>query len=214
MFYRPGARPPALPHDPIKALVSPRPIAWVSTIDNQGEANIAPFSYFNLVHDAPPSVMIAPNAPKRAASGEPGAKPDTLRNILENKEFVVNIVSFADRDAMNMTAKQYAADVDEFDRAALNKTTSELISPPRVDKAVAALECRFLTRVALPSDDENIDVGAIFGAVIGVHIRDDVIKNGLVDVAAYQPLARLGYRDYAVVRETFELSRPDEPRPS
>lgn len=204
MFYRPGADSHGLPRDPFKAIVAPRPIAWVSTLDAHGGVNLAPFSYFNAVADAPPIVMFAPHGPK---VGRDEGK-DTLANVLATGEFVVNLVNWDLRDPMNVTSGPYAADVDEFEKAGLEKAPSRVVAPPRVAAAPAALECRFLTRTALPSDDPGYDNGAIFGQVVGVHLRDDLIVEGRVDMTSYRPLARLGYADYSVVRDTFSLTRP------
>lgn len=204
MFYRPGQELHGLPRDPFKALVAPRPIAWVSTLDAQGRANLAPFSYFNAVGDAPPVVMIAPSGPKPGRN----ERKDTLANILETGEFVVNLVGWDLREAMNLTSGPFPADEDEFQTAGLEKAPCAVVAPPRVAAAPASLECRFLTRTPLPSDDPDWDNGAIFGQVVGVHIREDILKDGRVDMALYQPIARLGYAEYAVIRDTFEMRRP------
>lgn len=204
MFYRPGLDDHGLPLDPFKALVVPRPIAWVSTLDAAGRANLAPFSYFNAVGAAPPVVMFAPSGPKAGRD----ERKDTLANVLETGEFVVNLVNWELRDAMNVTSCPFPAGEDEFDKAGLEKASSHVVAPPRVARAPAALECRFLTRTPLPSDDPDWDNGAIFGQVVGVHIRDDLLRDGRVDAALFQPVARLGYSDYAVVRETFRMARP------
>ncbi|WP_416370303.1 flavin reductase family protein [Tritonibacter mobilis] len=204
MFYRPGIDPHGLPYNPFKGLIVPRPIAWVSTVDPDGHANLAPFSFFNAVSEAPPIVMFAPYGLKPKL----GEIKDTPRNVLRTGEFVVNLVGWTLRDEMNVTSGPYAANVDEFEKAGLTKAPSELVTPPRVAEAPAALECKFLSRTELPSDDPDYENAAIFGQVIGVYISDDIIKDGKVDVELFQPISRLGYRDYAVVREVFELSRP------
>jgi len=204
MFYRPGLDPHGLRGDPFKALVAPRPIAWVSTLDAAGRANLAPFSYFNAVAEAPPIVMIAPHGAK---VGRDEGK-DTLANLLETGEFVVHLVGWDLRDAMNLTSGPYPRGVDEFEIAGLEKAPSVVVAPPRVSAAPAALECRFLTRTPLPSADPAYDNGAVFGEVVCVHIREDILRDDRVDMALYQPIARLGYADYAVVREVFQMTRP------
>lgn len=204
MFYRPGIDPHGLPHNPYKAILAPRPIAWVSSLDAEGRVNLAPFSFFNGVSEAPPIIMFAPHGPKVGKD----ERKDTLANILETGEFVVNLVNWALRDAMNITSGPYDRDVDEFERAGLEKAPAELVAPPRVAAAPAALECRFVTRTELPSDDPTHTNGVIFGEVIGIHISDDILTNGMVDMSLFQPIARLGYRDYAVINETFHLKRP------
>ncbi|MEO1328829.1 MAG: flavin reductase family protein [Pseudomonadota bacterium] len=207
MFYRPGLDQHGLAHNPFKALVSPRPIAWVSTIDADGRANLAPFSFFNAVAEAPPILMIAPyGAPPEKSEG-----PDTLRNILETKEFVIHATPYALRDQMNVTAAQYPHGVDEFEAAGLTKAGSEIVKPPRIAEAPIAFECAFLTRTELPSERETMKNGAVFGQVVGIHIDDAVIVDGKVDVTRFRPLARLGYMDYASVDAVFDMPRPTKP---
>lgn len=213
MFYTPDARPAALTRNPFKALVSPRPIAWVSTVDAEGRANLAPFSYFNAVNDDPPILMIAPHGPKPGDKGAGGGKPDTLANILATREFVVSLVGRAQADAMNATSAGFPAGADEFEAVGIEKAPCQRVRAPRVAASPAAFECRLITRVALPSNDPHSHVGAIFGEVVGIHIRDDVVRDGHVDVTVWSPLARLGYRDYASVDSVFALGRPGEPAP-
>ncbi|MBX2853440.1 MAG: flavin reductase family protein [Rhodobacteraceae bacterium] len=207
MFYRPRDNDHGLKHNPFKALVAPRPIAWVSTLDSQGRANLAPFSFFNAVAEAPPILMFAAYGKKAL---EPLEK-DTPRNVLETGEFVVNVVPAALKGQMNTSAAAYPAGVDEFEAADLTKADSLIVAPPRVAQSPVAFECKFLTRVELPSTNPAYVNGAIFGEVVGVHIADEVIADGRVDVTQYQPLARLGYMDYAVVDETFSMPRPPAP---
>ena len=207
MFYRPRDNDHGLKHNPFKALVAPRPIAWISTLDSQGRANLAPFSFFNAAAEAPPVLMFA-------AYGKKALEPldkDTPRNVLETGEFVVNIVPAALKDQMNISAAAYPAGTDEFEAAGLTKAGSLMVAPPRVAQSPVAFECKFLTRVELPSSNPDYANGAIFGEVVGVHIGDEVIVEGKVDVTRYQPLARLGYMDYAAVAETFSMPRPPTP---
>lgn len=209
MFYRPEIDPHGLKRNPFKALVAPRPIAWVATRDAEGRANLAPFSFFNAVADAPPILMIAAYGRKPA---EPVEK-DTVRNILATREFSVSVTPLALKDEMNQSSAAYAVGVDEFEQAGLAPAACVEIAPPRVAASPVAFECRFLTRTELPSTDPNTVNGAIFGQVVGVHIDDAVIVDGLVDVTRYQPLARLGYMDYTAVTEVFSMERPTAPEP-
>ena len=209
MFYRPDLDPKAhasvgLKHNPFKALVAPRPIAWVSSQDAEGRVNLAPFSYFNAVSEAPPILMFAAYGKK----AEEDLNKDTLRNVLATKEFVINLVPTALKDAMNATAAPFQAGVDEFEQAGLAKAPSEVVAPPRVAESPASFECRLLQRVELPSPDPDYTNGLILGEVVGVHIAEDAVVDGMVDVTRYQPLARLGYMDYASVVETFTMPRP------
>ena len=199
MFYRPGLDPHGLPHNPFKALVAPRPIGWISTLDAEGRRNLAPYSFFNAFSDTPPMVGYASTGAK--ASGE---RKDTLANIRATGEFVVNIVSYALRDAMNVTSAGLAAGEDEFAAAGLARAESRVVRPPRVAAAPAALECQLWRMIDLPGPANIL----VIGTVVGVHIDDSVIVDGMVDVTRYQPLARLGYRDYTAVDHVFPLDRP------
>ena len=202
MFYRPGLDPHGLPHNPFKALVSPRPIGWISTLDAEGRANLAPYSFFNAVADTPPMVMYASTGAK---IGRDEGK-DTLANIRATGEFVVNLVSFALRDAMNVSSGFFAPGEDEFDRAGLEKAACREVGPPRIALAPASLECRCWKVLELPGEANVL----VLGEVVGVHIDDGVIEAGKVEVTRYRPLSRLGYRDYAAVSETFALNRPGQ----
>lgn len=202
MFYRPVLDRHGLAHDPFKALVAPRPIGWISTLDARGRANLAPYSFFNAVADAPPMVMVSSTGRKPDQDGT----KDTAANIRATGEFVVNIVSFALRHAMNASSGRFAAGEDEFERAGLTKAASVVVAPPRVAEAPAALECRIWRIIDLPGAANTL----VLGEVVGVHIDPAAIVGGLVDVTRYNPLARLGYRDYSAVREVFALPRPAE----
>jgi flavin reductase (DIM6/NTAB) family NADH-FMN oxidoreductase RutF len=202
MFYRPGTDPHGLAHNPFKALVAPRPIGWISTVGAEGRVNLAPYSFFNAVADTPPMVIFS-NAGSKA--GETAAK-DSVTNIRATGEFVCNVVPLALKDAMNLSSGEYHPDIDEFERAGLAKAPSLVVGPPRVAAAPAALECRLWRIVELPGAANVL----VIGEVVGVHIADSVIVDGKVDVTLYQPLARLGYRDYAAVSEVFALSRPGQ----
>ena len=201
MFYRP-ADGHGLPHNPFNAIVTPRPIGWISTRGHDGTENLAPYSFFNAIAYVPPQVMFAST----------GAKPDraqgkdSLDNLRETGVFCINIVEYAMRDAMNATSGGYGREVDEFDLAALAREACSEIACSRVAGAPAALECKVTDIVTLKGADNYL----LHGEVVGVHLRDDCLRDGSFDVTACQPLSRMGYRDYAVVREVFELKRPGE----
>jgi flavin reductase (DIM6/NTAB) family NADH-FMN oxidoreductase RutF len=202
MFYRPGLDPHGLAHNPFKALVAPRPIGWISSLDARGLPNLAPYSFFNALADTPPLVMYASNGRK---SGIDEGK-DTIANIRATGEFVANVVPYALRDAMSVSSGDWPAAEDEFARAGLTAAPSRLVAPPRVAEAPAALECRLWRMIDLPGAANVM----VIGEVVGVHIDDAVIAEGRVDVTRYAPLARLGYRDYAAVTEVFALRRPGQ----
>ncbi len=201
MFYRPEDGH-GLPHNPFNALIAPRPIGWISTRDAEGRENLAPYSFFNAVAYVPPQVMFS------STSGKPDRDKgkDSVSNILETEVFCVNIVEYAARDAMNLTSGSYEREVDEFTHAGIERAECDTIACSRVAGAPANLECKLTKVVELPGA-ENI---VIFGEVTGIHMRDDCLKDGMFDVTAFQPLSRLGYRDYARVSELFSLKRPGE----
>ena len=203
MFYdEPGQH--NLKHNPFKALVTPRPIAWVSSVDPEGVANLAPISFFNAVADRPPTVVFAPNNPRPDGSGK-----DTLRNIEQTNEFVVNLCGYDLRDQMNATSAHVAPDIDEFSLAGLTAESCVHVAVPRVGEAPVAFECTFLTRLRLPSTSPKVENNLVIGQVVGIHIDDSIISDGMIDMAAYRPLARLGYMDYTFVDNVFSINRPD-----
>lgn len=204
MFYR-TADGHGLPHDPFKALVVPRPIGWVSSRDRDGTANLAPYSFFNGCGDAPPMVMFAQTGRKTREERE----KDSIANIRETGVFACNLVGAAHAAAMNDSSGSYAAEEDEFARAGLAAVACETIDAPRVADAPAVLECR-LVRILddLPSWKAHAANIMVIGEVTGVHLRDDVLVEGRVDVLKFQPVARLGYMDYATVTEAWEMRRP------
>ncbi|MEE9428569.1 MAG: flavin reductase family protein [Paracoccaceae bacterium] len=194
MFYEPKNGHP-LPHNPFNAIITPRPIGWISTRAKGGSDNLAPYSFFNGVAFAPPQVMFASTGQK-----------DSLGNIQDTGVFCVNIVEFAMRDAMNSSSAGVDADIDEFDMAGLKRVQCETINCARVADAPAALECKMSQIIKLKGDTNFV----IFGEVTGIYLRDDTIIDGRFDISTFRPLSRLGYRDYSVVDNIFELTRPDD----
>ncbi|BAQ68963.1 flavin reductase-like FMN-binding protein [Rhodovulum sulfidophilum] len=199
MFYRPEDGH-GLPHNPFGAIVAPRPIGWISTRDAAGRDNLAPYSFFNAVAYEPPQVMFASTSTKPDRDGT----KDSVANIRETGVFCVNIVEEAATNAMNATSAPAPCGEDEFALAGIGRTPCETIACSRVADAPAALECR-LTRILRLPGAVNL---AVFGAVTGIHLREDCLVEGRFDVTRFRPLARLGYRDYAVVGGIFELQRP------
>ncbi|NNE80941.1 MAG: flavin reductase family protein [Silicimonas sp.] len=201
MFYRPEDGH-GLPHNPFNAIVTPRPIGWISTRGADGSENLAPYSFFNAVAYVPPQVMFA----STGAKPDRGPTKDSVSNIRETGVFCVNIVEYATREKMNVTSGTYGKDIDEFDKAGLDRLECETIPCSRVAGTPAALECR-LTEVVPLKGAANF---LVLGEVTGIHLRDDCLKNGQFDVLSFEPLARLGYRDYAKVDALFSLNRPDD----
>ncbi len=204
MFYRPRDGH-GLPHDPFKAIVTPRPIGWISSLDAQGRANLAPYSFFNGCGDAPPLVMFAQTG--RKSRGE-GVK-DTIANVRETGEFACNIVGEALKEAMNASSGTYPPEVDEFGLAGLTKAPGVAIAAPHVAEAPAVLECRAVRILDdLPSWRDHAFNIMVIGEVVGVHVRDACLRDGRLDVTTFNPVARLGYMDYTTVTDVWEMLRP------
>ena len=201
MFYRPEDGH-GLPHNPFNAIVTPRPIGWISTRDADGVRNLAPYSFFNAVAYVPPQVMFASTGTKPDQDGT----KDSVANIRATGEFCVNIVSEALKDAMNASSATLPAESDEFEAAGLTAVPCETIGCDRVAESPANLECR-LTQIVTLEGKSNF---VVFGEVTGIHMRDECLKDGRFDITTYRPLSRLGYRDYTVIRDLFELARPDD----
>jgi flavin reductase (DIM6/NTAB) family NADH-FMN oxidoreductase RutF len=201
MFYRPESGH-GLPHNPFNAIVTPRPIGWISSRDAEGRDNLAPYSFFNGVAYTPPQVMFASTGQKPDVDGT----KDSVANIRETGVFCVNVVEYAARDAMNLSSATLPHGADEFEHAGIEKAACDLINCARVANAPANLECRVTQIVKIEGDVNYV----VFGEVVGVHLRDDCIVDGRFDVTRYVPLSRLGYRDYTAVREVFEMIRPDD----
>ena len=201
MHYRPNIDDHGLPHNPFKAIVSPRPIGWISSLNKDGIANLAPYSFFNGIQDDPPMVMFSASGPKTDTIDF----KDSLINIQDTGEFCVNIVSVALKDKMNITSAHYPHGLDEFEEAKLEKCTSQVIKVPFVAASPAVLECTLHSIISLPGSGHMV-----LGEVVCVHIKDKFLQDGLLDVTRYAPLARLGYRDYTSVHEVFSLNRPEQ----
>lgn len=201
MFYRPEDGH-GLPHNPFNALITPRPIGWISSRAADGSNNLAPYSFFNGVAYTPPQVMFASTGSK---DDQPGTK-DSLANIEDTGVFCVNIVAYEMRDAMNASSEMLPKEVDEFSHAGLTAVECDTINCARIEGAPAALECKLTQIVTLPGVANRV----AFGEVTGIHLCDDCLRDGIFDVTTFQPLARMGYRDYTVVRDVFSLARPDD----
>ncbi|MBU2980926.1 flavin reductase family protein [Lentibacter algarum] len=201
MFYRPQDGH-GLPHNPFNALIVPRPIAWISTRNSEGIDNLAPYSFFSGTAYEPPQVMFASTGTKPDRDNT----KDTVGNIRASQEFCVNLVDEASTDAMNTSSRGLPADASEFDHAKLTRANCETIACARVASAPASLECK-LVHIQQSKGAANY---VVIGEVTGIHLRDDCIVDGKFDSTRFIPLARMGYRDYALVREVFELARPDD----
>ncbi len=199
MFYETAKNDHGLPHNPFKAIVSPRPIGWISSLDGEGRTNLAPYSFFNAVGDRPPIVMFSSSGYK-----------DSAANVDATGEFVCNMASWDLKDEMNVSSAPVSGDTSEFELAGLEMAPSRLVKAPRVAKAATALECKHLQTLKLTDlDGVETDNWIVFGQVVGVHIDEDILVDGKVDVTRFKPLSRLGYMEYASVTEVFEMVRPN-----
>jgi flavin reductase (DIM6/NTAB) family NADH-FMN oxidoreductase RutF len=197
MFYDAGRNDHGLRHDPFKALVVPRPIGWISSVSRGGILNLAPYSFFNAVSTDPHIVAFASYGRK-----------DSLVNAEEQGEFVCNLATWDQRDELNASSAMVGPEVDEFALAGLETEPSRMVKPPRVKGAPVHFECVWLQTVPMKGRDGRLSYFLVFGEVVGVHIEDRFIHDGIVDTAAMKPLARLGYHDYSVVDEVFTMKRP------
>jgi flavin reductase (DIM6/NTAB) family NADH-FMN oxidoreductase RutF len=195
MHYAVGQRPPELKHDPFKALVVPRPIGWIGTLDAQGRPNLAPYSFFNGVADRPPLVMFSS-----------GGRKDSLANVEATGEFTVSLAGWDQREAMNTSSAPLAPGVDEFAAAGLQAVPGLKVKAPRVGGAPAALECRLWRTLELPGGNYTM----VIGEVVALYIDDRFVRDGRVDTGAMRVLSRLGYMDYGVLEPStiFSLQRP------
>lgn len=189
------------PRDAYRLLISvvvPRPIGWASTIGADGSLNLAPFSFFNAVGGNPPTVLISVGQRR-------GNPKDTLRNVQETGEFVINLVDEELAMAMNETSGEWAYEVNEFERAGVTPAAAIDVKPPRVAEAPIALECR-VTQI-VPVNETTYTL--ILGRVLRFHIRSGMLRpNGLVDAQLLKPVARLGGDEYATLGRVFEMKRP------
>lgn len=193
MFYEPKDGH-GMAHNPFSAIISPRPVGWISTTGSMGD-NLAPYSFFNAAAYSPPQVMFCSTGIK-----------DSVRNIRETLVFAVNIVEEAMFGVMSETSAALPRGVDEFAHAGIARAACRTIACRCVQGAPAVLECVLVQEVVLRGTDNVM----VIGEVTGVHLRDDCIVGGRFDVTRYRPVARLGYQDYTVVREVVRLPRPDE----
>ncbi|HWF75028.1 MAG TPA: flavin reductase family protein [Solirubrobacteraceae bacterium] len=200
IFYEPEKRDRSiLPHDPFKALVVPRPIGWMSTMGADGAVNLAPYSFFNAVAEGP--LMLA--------FSSRGAK-DSSTFATEIREFVWNLVTYELSEAMNETSAPLARGASEFERAGLEMAPSRLVAPPRVATTPCAMECKVVHHLELRDlDGRTFDQHLVIGQVVGIHLDERHLVDGVVDTASLRAVARLGGPgDYTVVERIFHMVRP------
>ncbi|MBM3384281.1 MAG: flavin reductase family protein [Betaproteobacteria bacterium] len=199
MFFEPESRDrKVFPWDPFKGVVVPRPIGWISSMDQAGRVNLAPYSYFNGVLSRPRIVSFCSESEKDAAAF-----------AIESGEFAWSMATWDLREQMNLTSAGLPRGESEFAHAGLATAPCRLIRPPRVAASPAAMECR-VTQVLRVTDAGGRETGGVvvFGQVVGMHIDERFMKNGRFDLAAVRPIARCGYDEYTVVERIFAMERP------
>jgi flavin reductase (DIM6/NTAB) family NADH-FMN oxidoreductase RutF len=203
MHYDPQSEKPPLPFDPFKSCTVPRPIGWLSTISPDGLCNLAPYSQWqNLTYD-PPMVMFSAN---QLPNGE---RKNTVNNAEKTGWFNWNMATWDLREAVNITAMALDSGEDEFEKAGLEKVAGHYSPAPMVAASPCRFECKHFTTLRIPGRSVVSTVDVVVGEVMRIHIDDDVITaDGKLDIPKLRPIARMGYYDYAVITETFEMRVP------
>jgi flavin reductase (DIM6/NTAB) family NADH-FMN oxidoreductase RutF len=185
--------------------VGPRPIAWVSTLDGDGQPNLAPFSFFNCITSRPPLLGFSPGLRKLEDASH---EKDTLSNIRETKEFVVNVVTYAVAEQMNLTSGEYGHEVNEFELAKLTPVPSEKIKPPRVAESPVNFECKLERIIDFGSEWPSSSL--VIGEILCIHLNDSVLKEGRFDPNALDLIGRMGGNQYSRTVDRFEMERPKQ----
>lgn len=200
-FYQP-ALGHGLPHDPLNAIIGPRPIGWIASQDSQGQRNLAPYSFFNCFNYRPPIIGFSSTGWK-----------DSVRNITETKEFVWNLTTYDLAVRMNESSASLPHGEDEFVRAGLTPVASQVVSVPRVAESPVNFECRLSQCIQLTAADGTpIDSWLVLGEVVGIHIDESLLENGIYQTAKARPVLRAGGPSaYYTIDESqrFDLVRPD-----
>ncbi|KGM85909.1 Conserved protein/domain protein typically associated with flavoprotein oxygenase, DIM6/NTAB family [Roseovarius mucosus DSM 17069] len=194
-------RPDELPFNPFKAIIAPRPIGWIGTLNAKGVPNLAPYSFFNGVGSGPDMVMFASEGKKHSYT-----------NARDSGEFSFSLVTAELSHAMNISSGNVSEEINEFELAGLEEGRPVEIQAPFVAASPAALEC--VTVDAFQLKDRHgvlIDKFIIVGEVVQTHIKDEFLRDGFFATTAAQPIARMGYRDYTSVTNAWSLARPDDP---
>ncbi|MBU1315456.1 MAG: flavin reductase family protein [Alphaproteobacteria bacterium] len=202
MFYDTETNAHGMSHDPFKAIVAPRPIGWIGTRGRDGSINLSPYSFFNIVSDTPKIIMFSSTGRK-----------DSLRNAEETGVFTASLASRHLAEAVNASSVTVPYGTDEFALAGVTPAPGTLVDAPYVAEAYTALECR-VTEILQPHTLKGGKAPSymVFGEVVGIHIREEVIRDGRIDMALLRPIARMGYRDFSDGgAEVFELTRPAGP---
>ncbi|EUB95532.1 flavin reductase domain protein FMN-binding protein [Rhizobium sp. CF080] len=199
MFYTTDTNQHGLKHDPFKAIVAPRPIGWIGTKGRDGSMNLSPYSFFNAISDSPKLVMFSSSGRKHS-----------LKNAEETGVFTASLASRHLAEKMNASSEAVPYGVSEFEVAGLTAKMAELIDAPYVAEAYTVLECR-VTQVIQPIglDGEATEAYMVFGQVVGIHISEEILRGGRIDMGLARPIARMGYRDFSDGgADVFEMTRP------
>lgn len=183
-------------------VITPRPIAWVSTISRSGIANLAPFSFFTGAGSRPPSLLFCP------ANRKDGNAKDTLRNILDTEEFVVNVVPESLAEAMNLSSLELSSEESEFDLTGLARSESTAVKVPGVYESPVRMECRLMH--FLPLEDGPGGANIVVGRIVHMHLDDRILDStGYADPDLMDLIGRMGGTSYCRTRDRFDLKRPE-----
>jgi len=199
MYYYEPAKGHGLPHDPFNAIVGPRPIGWISSQSSEGQLNLAPYSFFNAFNYIPPIIGFCSVGRK-----------DSLNNIEQTGEFVWNLATRPLAEQMNQSCAAVPADVNEFQLSGLTAAPSSIVQVPRVGESPVAFECKVSQIVQLKrADQELVPSWLILGEVVAVHIAEHLLKDGIYDTGAAEPILRGGGpADYFELGNLFQMRRP------
>jgi flavin reductase (DIM6/NTAB) family NADH-FMN oxidoreductase RutF len=206
-----NVRPSDLPYNEFYRIlissVGPRPIAWVSTVSPSGQANLAPFSFFNAICGKPPLLAFAPGL-RMKTEGEStrGETKDTLRNVRETGEFVVNAVTYDVAEAMNLTSGEYGPEVNEFELARLTLRPSQVVKPPQVAESPVSFECKVYQILDFSSPPHGGSL--VIGEIVFIHLDEKLLKDGRLDPNALDLVGRMGGMQYSRTTQRFEMVRP------
>jgi flavin reductase (DIM6/NTAB) family NADH-FMN oxidoreductase RutF len=202
MFYEPPNRDKqALPHDPLKAIVAPRPIGWISSLSSAGVVNLAPYSFFNMFSENPWIVGFSS-----------GTLKDSVGNVAETGEFVYNLATRPLLDEVNRSSAPVPPEMNEFEYAGIESAPCRIVKPPRVAASPCAFECKWIETINLKGlSGKPTQWYLVLGEVVGVHIDERMIEDGKVNIVKMQTLARCGYMDYTAVESVTSLVRPTWP---
>ena len=185
-------------------IIAPRPIAWVSTVSLSGTENLAPFSFFTGVGAKPPSVVFCPS------NRRDGTAKDTLKNILDSGEFVINAVPFRLAQAMSLSSAELPPEDSEFDLTGIETAPSRIIKPPRVLESPVSLECTLMHHLPLATGPGGANI--VVGRIVQIHLDDAALDHdGWADPALLDLVGRLGGSSYCRTTERFEIPRPSVP---